>query len=133
MTAVPAAYHDGGHIRPAIYKNEEKDFTCNKLYSKSDVIEYIADGAITIRPGIHRITGSGILAMTLALPSAAQAGIHMYFVAGSAHAHTVTTTGFIGVDTGNTMTVGNTVGDIGHVVAVNQKWVVVSAPLGGVA
>jgi hypothetical protein len=55
--------------------------------------DYTAAGALTIADGLHLITGSGALAMTLAAPSQDDNGKRMNIRAGSAHAHTVTITG----------------------------------------
>ena len=69
------------------------------------------------------INGSGVDAMTLALPIAgAQDGLRLHFIyCVTAHAHTVTTpaAGFNGADHVLTFT---TAGDFGELVAYNGTW-----------
>ena len=90
-----------------------------------------ADGAITISAGTVIFTKAGVNAMTLAAPSAGQAGTRMTFVAGTANAHTITATGLIddGVTGGskNVATFAAFVGASIVLEAYNSKWVVVGA------
>ena len=88
------------------------------------------NGAATIAAGTVIFTKAGVLAATLAAPSAAQAGTRMTFVAGTANAHTLTATGLIddGVTGGskNLATFGAFVGASIVLEAYNLKWVVVA-------
>jgi len=89
------------------------------------------DGAITIAPETTIVfTKAGVAAMTLAAPSAAQAGTRMMFTAGTANAHTLTATGLIedGVTGGakNVATFGAFVGASLELEARALKWHVVS-------
>jgi hypothetical protein len=54
-----------------------------------------ATGAITIQNSTVLLTGTGVQAMTLAAPSAAQAGTRIFVTSTSAHAHTITATSLI--------------------------------------
>jgi hypothetical protein len=92
------------------------------------VTEYAANGAITVQGGIHLLTKAGVNAMTLAAPSAAQEGMRLVIIAGTANAHTLTyTTGFgaggAGLDVG---TFGGAVGDAIVLLAINETWYVES-------
>jgi hypothetical protein len=53
------------------------------------VSELDDDGAITISPGLHKITKAGVAALSLAAPSVAQEGDILEIVSRSAHAHTI--------------------------------------------
>lgn len=87
-----------------------------------------ADGAITIANGTVKVTKGSAAALTLAAPSTAQEGIRMLITAQTAHAHTVTVTaGFNGGGTGaDVATFGGAVGDCMEIIAINQKWNVIS-------
>lgn len=88
-----------------------------------------ANGALTIAEGMVAITKSGVCALTLAAPAAAQNGLRMTIVATTAHAHTVTHTdpGFNGAGTsGDVATFGGAVGDSMEIVAYGGKWHVIT-------
>ena len=93
-----------------------------------------ADGAIAIAPGTVVLTKGSAAAMTLAAPTAAQAGTVITIVAGSDFAHVVTATGLIddGVTGGskNKWTSAAFIGSAITLLAYNLKWVVVSKNLG---
>lgn len=67
----------------------------NLATSVSTITPALVNGAITIATGTVVFTKAGVAAMTLAAPTAAQAGTIMRFVAGTANAHTLTATGLI--------------------------------------
>lgn len=92
------------------------------------------DGAIAIAPGTVVLTKGSAAAMTLAAPTAAQAGTTITIVAGSDFAHVVTATGLIddGVTGGskNKWTSAAFAGSSITLKAYNLKWIVVSKNLG---
>lgn len=55
------------------------------------VTHYTVAGAIPVAPGAAGIGSAGVLAMTLAVPTAAQDGMQIFVTAETAYAHTVTT------------------------------------------
>ena len=89
-----------------------------------------ADAAIPIGSGVVALTKGSAAAMTLAAPTADQAGTTITIIAGSAFAHVVTATGLLddGVAGGskNTATFAAFVGAAITLLAYNLKWVVVS-------
>lgn len=86
-----------------------------------------ADGAITIANRRYVITKAGVAALTLAAPSAPQAGTTIEIIKGTANAHVITATGLLddGVTGGskNTATFAAFVGANITLVAYNLKWV----------
>ena len=88
------------------------------------------DGAITIRSGVVALTKGSAAAITLAAPTAAQAGTQITVIAGSNYAHVITATGLLddGVTGGskNTATFAAFIGAAITLLAYNLKWVVVS-------
>lgn len=86
-----------------------------------------ADGAITIANRRYVITKAGVAALTLAAPSAPQAGTTIEIINGTANAHVITATGLLddGVTGGskNTATFAAFVGANITLVAYNLKWV----------
>ena len=88
------------------------------------------NGAASIAAGTVIFTKAGVLAATLAAPTAGQAGTRMTFVGGTANAHTLTATGLIddGVTGGskNLATFAAFVGASITLEAYNLKWVVVA-------
>ena len=96
-----------------------------------------ADGAIASAPGTVVLTKGSAAAMTLAAPTAAQAGTVINIVAGSDYAHVVTATGLIddGVTGGskNKWTAAAFIGSSITLMAYNLKWVVISKNLGATA
>lgn len=95
------------------------------------------DGAITIAQGTVILTKGSAAAITLAAPTAAQAGTTIAIVAQSAFAHVVTATGLIddGVTGGskNTWTSAAFVGSTVTLQAIGLKWSVLSKNLGTIA
>ena len=89
-----------------------------------------ANGAASIAAGTVIFTKAGVLAATLAAPTAGQAGTRMTFVGGTANAHTLTATGLLddGVTGGskNLATFAAFVGASITLEAYNLKWVVVA-------
>lgn len=99
---------------------------------------YTADGAIAISGGTAVISKAGsAAAMTLAAPTAAQNGLRLVIVAGTAFAHVITATGLIddGVTGGakNTCTLGAFVGATATLLAYNLHWVLVSKTVATIA
>jgi uncharacterized membrane protein YeaQ/YmgE (transglycosylase-associated protein family) len=94
------------------------------------IVAAAADGAVSISPVVVVATKAGVCAMTLAAPTAGQAGTIMTFVAGTANAHTLTATGLIddGITGGskNLATFAAFVGASLTLMAYNLKWVVLS-------
>lgn len=91
---------------------------------------YLANGAITIGDGTHRISKTSAAAMTLAAPTAADDGMRMFLVAGTAFAHTVTVTGGLGGNAADDVITFAKVGDSIEVIADNTKWCPVGAGYG---
>jgi hypothetical protein len=105
--------------------------------SKENQVTISGDGAITIARSTVLLTKGSAAAITLAAPTAAQAGTTIVIVAQSAFAHVVTATGLIddGTTGGskNTWTSAAFVGSAITLQAINLKWTVVSKNLGTVA
>jgi hypothetical protein len=101
----------------------------NKRTPKVETI-ITGDGAITIADGLVTLTKGSAAAITLAAPTAAQAGTVIVITAGSAFAHVVTATGLLedGVVGGakNTATFAAFRGATITLVASQLKWNVVS-------
>jgi hypothetical protein len=99
-------------------------------FSKSTITPALVNGAVAIANGTVVFTKEGVAAMTLAAPTAAQAGTTMVFTSGTANAHTLTATGLIedGVTGGakTTATFAAFVGSSLTLQAVNLKWHVIS-------
>ena len=96
----------------------------------NDPVVITGDGAITIANSTVVLTKGSAAAITLAAPTAAQAGTTIQIIAGSAFAHVVTATGLIddGVTGGgkNTATFAAFVGAAITLYAYNLHWVVLS-------
>lgn len=97
----------------------------------SEQTTYTADGAITIQSGTHILSKTSAAAMTLAAPTAAQAGTRLTIICGTAYAHVITATNLLddGVTGGAKDTATFTGGFVGSSLtleAVNLKWVVVA-------
>jgi len=105
--------------------------------AKAPITTISGDGAITIASGVVALTKGSAAAITLAAPTAAQAGTQITVIAGSAWAHVITATGLLddGVTGGskNTATFAAFVGSAITLLAYNLKWVVVSKNLVTVA
>jgi len=91
---------------------------------------YAVSGAIAISTGVHAITKAGVAVMTLAPPTAAQAGTRLLIVARTAFAHTVTITEGLGGNAADDVMTFAKVGDSIHLLADNLHWVPVGAPYG---
>ena len=89
---------------------------------------YTVAGAIPVLGGTYVISGAGALAMTLAAPTKAQDNMVLTIIAGTAHAHTVTTPAnkINGAD--DTVTYA-AIGDSVVLRAINTVWMAIS--LGG--
>lgn len=86
-------------------------------------------GAIPLVSGTYIINGSGALAMTLATPTTpAQDGIQLTIIAGTAHAHTVTTAANKIVPSKDTVTYA-AVGD--YIVVLSQGGLWINIGIGG--
>jgi hypothetical protein len=92
--------------------------------------EASGDGAIAIASGTVVITKGSAAALTLAAPTAAQAGTRLRIISQTAFAHVITATNLIddGVTGGakDTATFAAFAGAAIELEAVNQKWAVVS-------
>jgi hypothetical protein len=82
-----------------------------------------AAGAIPIADGTYVLNGAAALAMTLALPTAAQDGTRLVLIAGTSFAHTVTTPASGIMGTKHVVTYAAAY-DICILEAVNTKWAV---------
>lgn len=89
------------------------------------------DGAITIQNSTVLLTKGSAAAITLAAPTAAQAGTRIEIISGSAFAHVVTATGLLdnGVTGGskNTATFAAFAGASITLIAAGLKWTVLSS------
>lgn len=91
-----------------------------------------ANGAVTIPDAgvlFVPITKAGVCALTLGVPSAAQNGVVIHFVATTANAHTVTaaTIGFNAGDGGaDVATFGGAIGDLLSVFAYGGEWYILN-------
>jgi len=95
----------------------------------SPVTYEAASGAIPVQSGSIALNGAGALAMTLALPTAAQDGTTIFIAAATAHAHTVTTPAN-GIDGALHIATFAAKGDNVELRAINGTWNVVGAPGG---
>jgi len=99
---------------------------------KPTITTYSTDGAITFTNpyNIAKLTKGSAAAMTLAAPSTAQEGYRLLVLNQSAYAHVITATNLLddGVTGGakDTATFGAFVGASLDLIAINQKWHVVS-------
>lgn len=86
---------------------------------------YGAAGALTPRPGLHRLVAASAAAMTLIAPTVAQEGERMFLMAGAAQAYTVTLgSGYYNATTNDTLTFGGAIGDCIELVAIAGSWCV---------
>jgi hypothetical protein len=101
------------------------------MYGEEPLNYISASGAIPLARGKYILNGSGVQAMTLALPTATtpkgvlyQDGTEITIISASAHAHTITTpaNGINGAD--DTVTFGGAVGNLVKLLAVNGSWIV---------
>lgn len=94
------------------------------------VTEYDADGAIAVESHVAVITKTGVGAMTLAAPTAEQAGTTITITSSTSNAHVITGTNlFWAGETGgpfNLITLAAFPGSSATVVAHNLLWLVVS-------
>jgi len=103
--------------------------TAQRNLSDRDIQSYSVNGAVDIskltspRTDIL-MTKAGVLALTLAAPTAAIDGYEVTFIARTANAHTVThTAGFSGDTTASDVaTFGGAIGDSMTIKAVNGTW-----------
>jgi hypothetical protein len=90
---------------------------------------YTADGAISLTPGTHILSKSSAGAFTLAAPTAAQEGMELVLIAGTAFAHVITATNLLddGVTGGakDTATMAAFVGASLVLRATSLRWVAV--------
>ena len=88
-----------------------------------------ASGAITIASGYDVITAGSAAALTLAAPTAAQAGTELIITSRTAFAHTITATGLFntGAAAVNLATFAAFAGAGVRLVADNLKWKVISS------
>lgn len=101
---------------------------CDKTEGGQTV--YTADGAIVIANGTVLLSKTSAAAMTLAAPTAAQAGTRLRIISTTAYAHVITATDLIddGVTGGakDTATFAAFAGASIELEAVNLKWAVVN-------
>lgn len=84
---------------------------------------YGAAGAITTKPGIHRLKAASAAAMTLAAPTADQEGQTLRIIAVAAQAYTLSTgAGYFNAATYNLGTFGGAIGDCIDLVAIDGSW-----------
>ena len=94
---------------------------------------YTADGAITKTDGVHAIAKTSAAAMTLAPPTAGEAGMRIVLEARTAFAHTVTITeGVAGKGASFDVITFAAVGDSIELLADNLHWIPTGAPYGAV-
>lgn len=95
------------------------------------------DAALVVAHQIAVFTKGSAAAITLAAPVAADNGLKIQLVAGSAFAHVITATGLIddGVTGGakNTITLGAFVGASCEIMAYNLHWVVLNLKVATIA
>jgi len=96
---------------------------------RSNPTLYPLDGALTILPGLAKITKATAAAMTLAAPTAAQEGIVMTIYNDTAAAHTVTAAGGLGGGgaASDVATWSATIKGSLTVMAVNLHWTVLGS------
>jgi hypothetical protein len=103
----------------------------NQMIRDEDAQDYTANGAISIRDGVHRRGGAGARARTLAAPTAGDEGTQITVTAMTAAAHTLTITGGIGGRGAAVDVVTYTnIGDSITLKAVNLVWAPIGAPYG---
>jgi hypothetical protein len=94
------------------------------------VSDYSADGAISIKSGVASVSKAGACLLSLAAPTAAQAGTWLLVTSRTAQAHVITATSLLadGVSGSphTTATFGAFIGANIQLVAVNLLWHVVS-------
>jgi hypothetical protein len=86
---------------------------------------YGAAGAITPKPGLHRLIAASAAAMTLAAPTVDQEGQIIRFIACAAQAYTITLdAGYFNATTNNKLTCGGAIGDTIDIIAIAGSWCV---------
>lgn len=92
---------------------------------KPQMYSYGAAGAITPKPGLHRLVAGSAAAMTLVAPTADQEGQEMTIVATAAQAYVLTLgAGYFNAATNTKATFGAAIGDVLKLIAINQSWYV---------
>lgn len=113
----------------------QKDQVARNIAPPLNVIT--GDAALTIQNQVAIFTKGSAAAITLAAPVAADAGVRIQLVAGSAFAHVITATGLIddGVTGGgkNTVTLGAFVGASAELMAYNLHWVLMNKTVATIA
>ena len=91
----------------------------------SHMYTYGVSGALTPKPGIHRLSKAGVGAMTLVAPTADQEGIEMTIISTTAQAHTVTLgSGYFNGATNTKGTFGGAIGDVIKLIVIGGYWCV---------
>lgn len=86
---------------------------------------YGAAGAITPKPGLHRLAAASAAAMTLVAPTADQEGQKLLFVATAAQAYTITLgSGYFNGATNTVATWAAAIGNCLEIIAINGNWCV---------
>lgn len=106
------------------------------LAGSPPVYSYTASGAITVTPGIHKLVGTGTLAMTLASPTADMDGWILIVCGDGKSASTLTIgTGTVGAGNAGTNYKTATFQNAGNValmlMALNGFWTVLPGPVTG--
>ena len=91
------------------------------------IYTYGVSGAITPRPGIHRLSKAGVGAMTLAVPPKDMEGKMLTIVSTTAQAHTVTLdSGYYNGATNTKGTYGGAIGDVFTLLVIGGNYCVVT-------
>jgi len=100
---------------------EDFDIGADKPYMYS----YGAAGALTPKPGLHRLVAASAAAMTLIAPTVAQEGERMFLIAGAAQAYTVTlASGYFNGATNTVLTWSAAIGNCIELIAIAGSWCV---------
>jgi hypothetical protein len=111
-------------ISPAIITDSA---TLGSISVKQKVVDYAANGAITIQSGVSSISKTSAANMTLADPTSAQAGTHIFIISKTAFAHVVTNaSAWYGAAT-TIATFTATQGSFLELMAIDGKWKIISS------
>lgn len=119
-----------GTVRELVDTTSTQALTGKTMTSQEVVTDYSADGAITVQPGIASISKAGACLLTLAAPTAGQAGTFITITSRTAQAHVLTATSLLGDGVSGsphtTATFAAFIGATIVLVACNLIWNVVS-------
>lgn len=121
----------GTSTKEVVDSTSTQTITGKTMAAQEVVTDYAGDGAITIQPGVASISKGSAAAMTLAAPTAAQAGTFITITSRTAFAHVVTATSLVGDGVSGsphtTMTFAAFIGASIMLVACNLIWNEVAA------